>query len=334
MSRKNASGLGSEVASMFEEEDFDAAYRRGFPDAEEAIEEPVGDDDMTEEHEDDEPEQDDSEQAADSEGERVAGYEVHPAAAQFPLLEGAAFDELVESIRKHGQLVPVLTYRGQLLDGRNRARAVEHLRQEGHDISLDMRLWQPSDACQSPVEFVMAMNLHRRDLTDDQRAQIAAALVPMLEAEARSRQEASRFKKGGKQNPEGRNQHAGDRKAEPDSAPPSEKAAKNKAKAANSTRGKVASKAKVSRSKAAGAMEIQKHATPEVRKAVTDGRMTQREALRTINNDKKTKEPKPFDVNVEVPKRWETLKKPFSSAEMPEVRRIVKALIRAEEGRA
>lgn len=331
MARRNASGYESEAASMFEEEDFDAAYRRGFPDAEEASEEPVGDDDMTEEHEDDEPEQDDSEQAADSEGERVAGYEVHPAAAQFPLLEGTAFDELVESIRKHGQLVPVVIYRGLLLDGRNRARAVERLRKEGLDIELKTEPWLPGDECESPVAFVMAMNLHRRDLTDDQRAQITAALLPMLEAEARSRQEASRFKKGEKQNPEGRNQHAGDRKVEPKSAPPSEKAAKNKAKAANSTRGKVASKAKVSRSKAAGAIEIQKKAPREVVDAVKAGKMTQREARRTIKKSKADKKTQPFDLNVEVQKRWEALKKRFATAELGEVRQIVKALIRAEE---
>jgi hypothetical protein len=330
MSRKNASGYESEAASMFEEEDFDAAYRRGLPAAEEATEEPNGDDDMTEGHGDDEPEQDDSQQGADSEGERVAGYEVHPAAAQFPLLQGAAFDELVESIRKHGQLVPVVIYRGLLLDGRNRARAVERLQKEGQDIALITRDWQPSDVCQSPVAFVMAMNLHRRDLTDDQRAQIAAALLPMLEAEAKARQEASRFKKGEKQNPEGRNQHAPGRTAEPDSAPPSAKAAKNKAKAANSTRGKVASTAKVSRSKAAGAIEIQKKATREVAEAVKAGKMTQRAARRTIQKGKGAKETKPFDLNVEVPKRWETLKKPFASAEMPEVRRIVLSLIQAE----
>lgn len=330
MSRKNASGYESEAASMFEEEDFDAAYRRGLPDAEEAGGEPDGDEDVTEEHEEDEPEQDDSEQAADSEGERVAGYKVHPAATEFPLLEGALFDELVESIRRHGQLVPVLTYKGLLLDGRNRVRAVERLQQEGHNINLEARLWQPSDECQSPVEFVIAMNL-RRDLTDDQRAQITAALLPMLEAEARARQEDSRFKKGEKQNPEGRNQHAGDRKAEPDSAPPSEKAAKNKAKAANSTRGKVASKAKVSRSKAAGAIEIQKKAPREVVEAVKAGKMTQREARRTIKKSKADKETQPFDLNVEVQKRWEALKKRFATAELGEVRQIVKALIRAEE---
>lgn len=319
---------------MFEEEDFDAAYRRGLPDAEEATEEPDGDENVTEEQDEEEPEQEGPQQGADSEGERGAGYEVHPAAAQFPLLEGAAFDELVESIRKHGQLVPVVIYRGLLLDGRNRARAVERLRKEGLDIELKTESWLPGDECESPVAFVMAMNLHRRDLTDDQRAQIAAALVPMLEAEARARQEASRFTKGEKQNPEGRSQHAGDRKAEPDLAPPSEKAAKNKAKAANSTRGKVASKAKVSRSKAAGAIEIQKKAPREVVEAVKAGKMTQREARRTIKNSKADKETQPFDLNVEVPKRWEALKKRFAAADLDEVRQIVKALIRKEEGRS
>jgi site-specific DNA-methyltransferase (adenine-specific) len=57
----------------------------------------------------------------------IAGYETHPAADLFPLLDGDALKALVESIRRHGfdPQKPVILLDGKILDGRNRARAAE-----------------------------------------------------------------------------------------------------------------------------------------------------------------------------------------------------------------
>lgn len=56
-------------------------------------------------------------------------YEVHPAAALFPMMSGQAFEEFVTDIREHGQQDPaVLDTAGRLIDGRNRARACKVLR--------------------------------------------------------------------------------------------------------------------------------------------------------------------------------------------------------------
>lgn len=117
----------------------------------------------------------------------------HPAAAVFPLLTGDEFDELVDDIRVNGQRVPVTTWNGQLLDGRNRVRACEKL-----GIKVDSEPW---DGKGSPAAYVVSVNLRRRHLTPSQRAMVAAELKPAFAAEAKERQRAtapSRGKQGGR----------------------------------------------------------------------------------------------------------------------------------------
>ena len=50
-------------------------------------------------------------------------YEYHPYANIFPLIEGAAFDELVADIKDSELHESIWLYDGQILDGRNRYRA-------------------------------------------------------------------------------------------------------------------------------------------------------------------------------------------------------------------
>jgi ParB-like chromosome segregation protein Spo0J len=49
----------------------------------------------------------------------------HPIAELLPLMEGAAFEELVTDIKAHGLHNPVTLYETKILDGRNRERACE-----------------------------------------------------------------------------------------------------------------------------------------------------------------------------------------------------------------
>jgi hypothetical protein len=104
----------------------------------------------------------------------------HPAANIFPLLDGQDFADLKADIAAHGQREPIWTYQGQVIDGRNRARACDELA-----IEPKLREW---DGNGSLVSFVVSLNLHRRHLGSSQRAAVAAEMLPLLEAEAKQRQ--------------------------------------------------------------------------------------------------------------------------------------------------
>jgi hypothetical protein len=93
---------------------------------------------------------------------------VHPAAELFPLMQGQAFDDLVADIREHGlrELV-VMTPDGHLLDGRNRWRACA---KAGVEPKTRVEHGEP-------WAYVISTNVHRRHLTESQRAMIAARIA-------------------------------------------------------------------------------------------------------------------------------------------------------------
>lgn len=99
----------------------------------------------------------------------IAGLEVHEAAELFPLITGADFDALVADIKANGQMEPVvLDGESRIIDGRNRARACD---------VLNIRPVTKRYDGDNVVQFVVSHNLHRRHLTDSQRAMIAARLA-------------------------------------------------------------------------------------------------------------------------------------------------------------
>ena len=79
----------------------------------------------------------------------------HPAASIFPLVQGDEFQALVADLKGHGQREPItLQQDGSILDGRNRYRACVRL-----GIEPRFRTWNGKG---SPLEFVLSLNLHRR----------------------------------------------------------------------------------------------------------------------------------------------------------------------------
>ena len=59
--------------------------------------------------------------------ETIAGLQVHPVAALYPLLDEESFKELFQSVMMNGVIHPIIVdQKGRIVDGRNRARAWEH----------------------------------------------------------------------------------------------------------------------------------------------------------------------------------------------------------------
>lgn len=104
----------------------------------------------------------------------------HPIADIFPMLDAVDFDTLVQSIEASGQIAPVVTWEGWLLDGRNRWAACQHL-----GIECQTREFNGSE--KEAMDLALGLNLCRRHLTPSQRAAIAVEVLPMYEKAARGR---------------------------------------------------------------------------------------------------------------------------------------------------
>ena len=177
--------------------------------------------------------------------EVIAGYRVHPAASLFPLIQGDEFDELVESIMRSGVHHPIVVRRGkggdELLDGRNRLRAVAEARERGCVVSVPVTEWRDDD--RNVAEWIWDTNGNRRHLTEDAWAIVCTSVNKLISAEAEARQKATRFTSE-KASTAAKARHAVTTKTEE----PQKR--DRKAENARSTVGQVAAKAGVSMHKA------------------------------------------------------------------------------------
>jgi ParB-like chromosome segregation protein Spo0J len=94
----------------------------------------------------------------------------HPVTEIFPAMDAAAFQALVEDIAQHGQKEPILVLDGQVIDGRHRIQACQQLGRRPliREIQADEG---------DPLALVISLNLHRRHLSESQRAMVAGKLA-------------------------------------------------------------------------------------------------------------------------------------------------------------
>ena len=106
---------------------------------------------------------------------------IHPYEDIFPPMAGPEFDGLCRSLLRDGLDEKIVLYEGMILDGRGREDACRVM-------GVPPRYREYNGECSSPLDFLVAKNLHRRHLTEGQRAVVAAKLRPLFEQEARKRQ--------------------------------------------------------------------------------------------------------------------------------------------------
>ena len=106
----------------------------------------------------------------------------HPLADIFPLIDGAEFSALRDDIAAHGVREPVVLFEGAILDGRNRYRAAQ-----AAGVDCPMTEYRGDDA----AAFVVSLNIHRRHLTESQRAMAASKLANLAHGQ-RADQRAAR----------------------------------------------------------------------------------------------------------------------------------------------
>lgn len=104
----------------------------------------------------------------------------HPIAAVWPMFDDAKLDELADDIREHGQLHPIWTFEGMILDGRNRFEACR--RAGVKPIVMEYK-------GDEPTAFAVSLNDRRRHMGKSALAAVAAELEPFFAEDAKRRQQ-------------------------------------------------------------------------------------------------------------------------------------------------
>jgi ParB-like chromosome segregation protein Spo0J len=109
----------------------------------------------------------------DTSSPKITG-KCHPACLLLPEMTPEEFRDLAEDLRNHGQRHPIIVdAEGVILDGRHRYRAVKE------ELFLEPKAQTFYGDEREKAALVMSENVHRRHLTTQQRAAIAAELATM-----------------------------------------------------------------------------------------------------------------------------------------------------------
>lgn len=106
--------------------------------------------------------------------------EFHEVANIFPMMSDEEFQALVADIKANGQIEPVWTYQGKIIDGRNRYKACVEV-----GIEPRIREWNGEETNLLP--FILSLNLQRRHLSSSQKAMLAVVVEEYLAKEAEKR---------------------------------------------------------------------------------------------------------------------------------------------------
>ena len=106
----------------------------------------------------------------------MMNLELHPLAEIIPPASPEDFAALVASIRTVGQLEPIRTWQGRVIDGRHRLKACEQLSIE--PVLREVRPEEVDGGTDAALlGYVLALNINRRHASTSQRALAAARVV-------------------------------------------------------------------------------------------------------------------------------------------------------------
>ena len=198
--------------------------------------------------------------------------------------------DLIETQSKFLQCGLGIKIGNELLDGRNRMRACEALKQEGWSGSCPVVEWK--DNGRNVAGWIWDTNALRRHMEDDALAMASAAVWPLIAEENKANKKASQF--NGSSSGPGR----GNKTVRTDSTEPFKR--DTKAEDARSTVGQVAAQAKTSIHKARQAIAVQK--------AIENGTIPADTAKAVMSGKKKLKDVLPSKPKAETTKKYRTMK--------------------------
>jgi protein gp37 len=128
----------------------------------------------------------------------MANLKIHPTAARFPAIPADEFEQLVDDVKAHGlrNHIVLTADGGTLVDGINRARACKEA-----GVEPKYRMLPKSYTETDIINFIIGVNLRRRDLNPGQKASIIVDIEGDLEAIAakeRQQQAGKHGKEGGR----------------------------------------------------------------------------------------------------------------------------------------
>jgi ParB-like chromosome segregation protein Spo0J len=114
-----------------------------------------------------------------------AELKAHELSKLFPPMNNDEFHRFADDLKQHGLLNEIVLLDGQILDGVHRYKACKLA-----GVEPKYRKFNGKDG--SPLEYVMAQNLHRRHLTASQRAAIAAEVANIKQGQFGRRHEKAK----------------------------------------------------------------------------------------------------------------------------------------------
>ena len=109
--------------------------------------------------------------------QNIQAIELHPLCTYFPRMSEAEFISLKDNLEENGQIHPIYTLDGMILDGGNRYRAL-------CELGIVPEIIEYTGV--NPAQFILSTNLHRRHLTQGQSAAIVSASQSWINAQADS----------------------------------------------------------------------------------------------------------------------------------------------------